>query len=81
MDDTLTEQLTQAATRLASATEALENALARIDAQNQELNSKVERIVAAIDVAGAPPFRPVLAEGGDFSRTSFRFAFFIPSVL
>ena len=49
MDEPLNEQLTNAATRLAAAAEALENALARIDAQHQELNSKVERIVAAID--------------------------------
>ncbi|MGH9524989.1 MAG: hypothetical protein ACRD3E_20880 [Terriglobales bacterium] len=49
MDEPLNEQLTQAATRLAAAAEAMENALARIDAQHQELNAKVERIVAAID--------------------------------
>jgi uncharacterized protein YhaN len=65
MDETLNEQLTNAATRLAAATEALETALARIDAQHQELNSKVERIVAAIDEAVAPPFRPVLPQGGE----------------
>ena len=49
MDETLNEQLTNAAVRLATAAEALETALARIDAQHQELNSKVERIVAAIE--------------------------------
>jgi hypothetical protein len=66
MDETLTEQLTQAATRLASAAEVLESALARVDAQHQELSSKVERIVAAIEESmGGPPFRPVLPEGGD----------------
>ncbi|MBZ5566676.1 MAG: hypothetical protein LAN64_02375 [Acidobacteriia bacterium] len=47
--DELNEQLTTAATRLAAAAEALENALTRFDAQHQELNAKVERIVAAID--------------------------------
>jgi hypothetical protein len=58
MDETLTEQLTTAAARLASAAEALENALARIDAHHQELNAKVERIVAAIDESiVAPSFR------------------------
>lgn len=68
MDEPLTEQLAQAATRLAAAAESLENGLARIDAQHQELNAKVERIVAAIDESvsmGAPPLRPVLAQGGD----------------
>ena len=49
MDSTLTEQLTTAATRLAGAAEALENAIARLDAQHVELASKVDRIVAAID--------------------------------
>ncbi|MBZ5631268.1 MAG: hypothetical protein LAO06_20635 [Acidobacteriia bacterium] len=46
--DELNQQLTTAATRLAAA-EALENALTRFDAQHQELNAKVDRIVAAID--------------------------------
>src|SRR3954469_20447071 len=63
MDETLNEQLTNAATRLATATEALENALARIDAQHQELNSKVERIVAAIDDTIAVRLEP--GEPGD----------------
>ncbi len=49
MDEHLNEQLTTAATRLATAAEALENAIARLDSQHQELSSKVDRIVAAID--------------------------------
>ncbi len=48
MDDHLT-QLTASAERLASAAEALSSALARLDEQQQTLNAKVERIVAAID--------------------------------
>ena len=47
--DELNEQLTAATTRLAAAAEALENAISRFDAQHQELNAKVDRIVAAID--------------------------------
>jgi Skp family chaperone for outer membrane proteins len=47
--DELSEQLTAATTRLAAAAEALENAISRFDAQHQELNAKVDRIVAAID--------------------------------
>ena len=47
--DELNEQLTTAATRLAAAAEALENVATRFDAQHQELNAKVDRIVAAID--------------------------------
>jgi Skp family chaperone for outer membrane proteins len=45
----LNEHLTAATTRLAAAAEALENAISRFDAQHQELNAKVDRIVAAID--------------------------------
>jgi DNA repair exonuclease SbcCD ATPase subunit len=47
--DELNQQLTTAATRLAAAVEALENAISNFDAQRQELNAKVDRIVAAID--------------------------------
>jgi hypothetical protein len=47
--DELNSQLTTAATRLAAAVEALENAISNFDAQRQELNAKVDRIVAAID--------------------------------
>jgi predicted RNase H-like nuclease (RuvC/YqgF family) len=43
------EQLTQAMERLAAATEALEGVLARLDAQQEALTSKVERIVATLD--------------------------------
>lgn len=42
-------QLTASAERLASAAETLTTALARLDEQQQTLNTKVERIVAAID--------------------------------
>jgi len=66
MDETLNEQLTTAATRLAVAAEALENAVTRLDTQHQELSSKVDRIVAALDDnAGGPSFRPFLAEDGN----------------
>jgi hypothetical protein len=47
--DELNSQLTTAATRLAAAVETLENAITRFDAQHQDLNAKVDRIVAAID--------------------------------
>ncbi len=56
MDETLIAQLTASAQQLASAAEALENAIAGFHAQHQELQTKVDRIVAAID-EGAPPFR------------------------
>ena len=43
------EHTTQILERLTAAAEALENAVARLDAQHEALNAKVERIVAAID--------------------------------
>jgi Skp family chaperone for outer membrane proteins len=56
--DELNEQLTAATTRLAAAAEALENAISRFDAQHQELNAKVDRIVAAIDDSIAVRLEP-----------------------
>jgi Skp family chaperone for outer membrane proteins len=56
--DELNEQLATATTRLAAAAEALENAIRRFDAQHQELNAKVDRIVAAIDDSIAVRLEP-----------------------
>ncbi len=53
MDEEMTKQLTETAARLAGATEALEKALERLEAQQQAIGEKVERIVAAIDERGA----------------------------
>jgi Skp family chaperone for outer membrane proteins len=65
--DELNEQLTAATTRLAAAAEALENAISRFDAQHQELNAKVDRIVAAIDdsIAVRPEPGEPAAEAGE----------------
>jgi Skp family chaperone for outer membrane proteins len=65
--DELNEQLTAATTRLAAAAEALENAISRFDAQHQELNAKVDRIVAAIDdsIAVRPEPGDPAAEAGE----------------
>jgi chaperonin cofactor prefoldin len=49
MDEQGTQQLIASAERLAAAAETLEKALLRLDAQQEELSQKVERIVAAID--------------------------------
>jgi predicted RNase H-like nuclease (RuvC/YqgF family) len=49
MDQEVVQQLTATADRLATATEALERVLARLDAQQEALNAKVDRIVAAIE--------------------------------
>ncbi|HTS52698.1 MAG TPA: hypothetical protein VMH26_05450 [Burkholderiales bacterium] len=49
MNEELTQQIIATAERLASAAESLEKALGRLDAQQQALNSQVDRIVAAVD--------------------------------
>jgi predicted component of viral defense system (DUF524 family) len=49
MDHEIVQQLTATADRLASATEALERVLAKLDAQQEALNAKVDRIVAAVE--------------------------------
>jgi len=49
MNDEVTQQLTATAERLASAAEALDRVLGRLDAQQEALNAKVDRIVAAVE--------------------------------
>jgi ABC-type transporter Mla subunit MlaD len=49
MNEDLTQQIIATAERLASAAEAMERAVGRMDAQQQALNAQVERIVAAVD--------------------------------
>ena len=45
----MTQQLVATAERLANAAEALDRVLGRIDAQQEALNAKVDRIVAAVE--------------------------------
>ena len=49
MNKEMTEQLTATADRLAAAAEALERVLGKLDAQQEALNAKVDRIVAAVE--------------------------------
>ena len=49
MNEQLTQQLLASAERLASAAESLEKAVGRLDAQQQALNTQIDRIVAAVD--------------------------------
>jgi len=49
MDGEATQQLTLTAERLASAAETLDRVLAKLDAQQEALNAKVDRIVAAVE--------------------------------
>jgi len=49
MDEQNTAQLASSAERLAAAADAIEAVLARIEASQQTLNEKVDRIIAAIE--------------------------------
>ncbi len=49
MNEEMVQQMMAAAERLASATEALDRVLGKLDAQQEMLNAKVDRIVAAVE--------------------------------
>ena len=49
MNEQLTQQLLASAERLAAAAESMEKAVGRLDAQQQALNTQIDRIVAAVD--------------------------------
>jgi len=49
MNEEMTQQLMATAERLANAAEALDRVLGRIDGQQEALNAKVDRIVAAVE--------------------------------
>jgi len=49
MNEELTQQITATAARLASAAETLDRVLDRLDSQQEALNAKVDRIVAAVE--------------------------------
>lgn len=49
MSDEIVQQLMATAERLASAAESLDRVLGRLDSQQDALNAKVDRIVAAVD--------------------------------
>jgi len=49
MTEEMVQQLMATAERLASAAESLDRVLGRVDAQQDALNAKVDRIVAAVD--------------------------------
>jgi len=68
MNKEMTEQLAATAERLATAAEALDRVLGRLDAQQEALNAKVDRIVAAVEEQrgggdqGDPQLRERVAE-------------------
>jgi predicted RNase H-like nuclease (RuvC/YqgF family) len=49
MNEEMVQQMMAAAERLASATEALDRVLGKMDAQQEMLSAKVDRIVAAVE--------------------------------
>jgi predicted RNase H-like nuclease (RuvC/YqgF family) len=49
MNEEMVQQMTAAAERLAAATETLDRVLGKLDAQQEMLNAKVDRIVAAVE--------------------------------
>jgi predicted RNase H-like nuclease (RuvC/YqgF family) len=49
MHEEMTQQLVATAERLATAAEALDRVLGRLDSQQEALNAKVDRIVAAVE--------------------------------
>jgi ABC-type transporter Mla subunit MlaD len=62
MNEEMVQQLMATAERLATAAESLDRVLGRIDAQQEALNAKVDRIVAAVDE------RTLRADSGDGTR-------------
>jgi len=57
MNEEMTQQLMATAERLANAAESLDRVLGRLDAQQEALNTKVDRIVAAVDERSYEPER------------------------
>ncbi len=49
MNEEMVQQMMAAAERLAAATETLDRVLGKLDAQQEMLNAKVDRIVAAVE--------------------------------
>jgi predicted RNase H-like nuclease (RuvC/YqgF family) len=49
MNEEMTQQLSATAERLASAAETLDRVLSKLDSQQEALNAKVDRIVAAVE--------------------------------
>lgn len=67
MNEEVVQQMLAAAERLASATEALDRVLGKLDAQHEMMNAKVERIVAAVEesLAQSGEQRQAAAAGTD----------------
>jgi len=55
MNEEVVQQLMATAERLANAAESLDRVLGRLDQQQEALNAKVDRVVAAVDEQAARP--------------------------
>ena len=62
MNEEMVQQMMATAERLASAAESLDRVLGRLDAQQEALNAKVDRIVAAVESSRRT--RPARRRGG-----------------
>jgi exonuclease VII large subunit len=67
MNEELLQQVLAAAERLASASETLDRVLGKLDAQQEALNAKVERIVAAVEEQAVQAAERVQKQEGDAS--------------
>jgi hypothetical protein len=67
MSEEIVQQMMVAAERLAAASETLDRVLGKLDAQQEALNSKVDRIVAAVE-ENIPQASPTNVEGTKESR-------------
>jgi hypothetical protein len=61
MNEEMVQQLMATAERLANAAESLDRVLGRLDVQQEAMNAKVDRIVAAVDERG--PYEAEYPEG------------------
>ncbi|HYU46355.1 MAG TPA: hypothetical protein VEK84_09280 [Terriglobales bacterium] len=70
MNEEMVRQMMAAAERLATATETLDRVLGKLDAQQEMLNAKVDRIVAAVEenVAHVVEQRQAEEAGGDLQQ-------------
>ncbi|HVM92362.1 MAG TPA: hypothetical protein VMT67_06095 [Terriglobales bacterium] len=65
MNEEMMTQMMEAAARLATAAESLDRVLGKLDAQQEVLNAKVDRIVAAVEesiAASATPRKAAIAD-------------------
>lgn len=70
MNEEMVQQMMAAAERLATATETLDRVLGKLDAQQEMLNAKVDRIVAAVEenITHATEQRQAEEATGDLQR-------------